>query len=103
MERLTPGPLRFTAGSDKHSGTRDRSQEMEGRDWLRRRNHMPGLSSYTVREGASRLRWLLLPPTWAHLPPLCPMPSLQLSWSVNQIRLLAALQLSEASAEIQTL
>lgn len=47
MERLTPGPLRFTAGSDKHSGTRDRSEEMEDRDWLRR-NHMPGLSSYTI-------------------------------------------------------
>lgn len=35
--------------------------------------------------------------------PLCPICSPQLSRSVNQIRLLATLQLSEGSAEIQTL
>ena len=73
-ERPTPVTLRFTAGGDKHSITRDRSEEMEDSDWLGRRNHTPGSSSYVIPgngpPGASGSHHLLPGPRQcAHLPP----------------------------------
>ena len=104
--RLTPGPLRFTAGGDKHSETRDGCgiEETEDRLAGKKKPHAGFELAHNPREGTSRCPWL--PPCLPPGPtccPLCPISSPQLSWSVNRIRLLAALQRSEGSAEIQTL